>query len=276
VAESTGPLPRRCLGRTGLEVGVLGLGTVKFGRNQGVKYPRGFALPGDAAVRDLLALAADLGINLIDTAPAYGSSEERLGRLLPGPRERWVLGTKVGEEFRDGASRHDFSPEAVRASVERSLRRLRTDWLDLVLVHSDGADLDIIERSGALETLAELKRAGKLRAFCMSTKTLAGGLRAAECCDVLMVTWNLDHEHEVPVIDRCLELGTGVLIKKALASGHAAAGGGDPVRAAFARLLAHPGVGSLVVGTIDPDHLRANVAAAHSCLRRESSPVGDG
>lgn len=261
----TDPLPRRRLGRTGIEASVLGLGTVKLGRNQGVKYPRDFDLPDDTAVRKLLACAADLGINLIDTAPAYGSSEERLGQLLPGPRERWVLCTKVGEEFAAGTSRHDFSPAAVCASVERSLRRLRTDWLDLVLIHSDGNDLDLIEHSGALETLAELKRAGQLRAFGMSTKTLAGGLRAAECCDLLMVTWNLADESQLPVIDRCHELGTGVLIKKALASGHAATGG-DPVRAAFARLLGHPGVASLVVGTIDPAHLRANVAAATSVL----------
>lgn len=268
----TDPLPRRRLGRTGVEVGVLGLGTVKLGRNQGVKYPQNFAIPDDAAVRELLAVAADLGINLIDTAPAYGSSEARLGQLLPGPRERWVLCTKVGEDFAAGVSHHDFSPAAVRASVERSLCRLRTDWLDLVLIHSDGNDLDIIERSGALEALAELKRAGQLRAFGMSTKTLAGGLRAAELCDVLMVTWNLADESQVPVIDRCHQLGTGVLIKKALASGHAATGG-DPVRAAFAQLLGHPGVASLVVGTIDPAHLRANVTAARSALSGARDPA---
>ena len=268
----TDPLPRRRLGRTGIEVGVLGLGTVKLGRNQGVKYPQNFAIPDDAAVRKLLAVAADLGINLIDTAPAYGSSEARLGQLLPGPRERWVLCTKVGEDFAAGVSHHDFSPAAVRESVERSLCRLRADWLDLVLIHSDGNDLDIIERSGALEALAELKRAGQLRAFGMSTKTLAGGLRAAELCDVLMVTWNLADESQVPVIDRCHQLGTGVLIKKALASGHAATGG-DPVRAAFAQLLGHPGVASLVVGTIDPAHLRANVTAPRSALSGARDPA---
>ncbi len=267
----TEPLPRRRLGRTGIEVGVLGLGTVKLGRNQGVRYPQGFAIPTDAAVRELLALAADLGINLIDTAPAYGSSEARLGRLLPGPRERWVLCTKVGEEFAAGVSRHDFSPAAVRESVERSLQRLRTHWLDLVLIHSDGSDLDIIAHSGALEALAELKRAGKLRAFGMSTKTLAGGLRAAESCDLLMVAWNLADESQLAVIDRCHRLGTGVLIKKALASGHAATGDA-PVRAAFARLLGHPGVASLVVGTIDPEHLRANAAIAGSLLSGKCDP----
>lgn len=68
----------RPLGDTGLAVSPLGLGTVKFGRDQGVKYPSGFTIPDDREAADLLALARDLGINLIDTAPAYGRSEERL------------------------------------------------------------------------------------------------------------------------------------------------------------------------------------------------------
>lgn len=255
-------LPRRRLGRTGIEVAVLGLGTVKLGRDQGVKYPQGFAIPDDRTARGLLDLARDLGINLLDTAPAYGASEARLGRLLRGVRDHWVICTKVGEEFEAGVSRHDFSPAHVRASVERSLRRLHTEVLDIVLIHSDGDDAAIIDQSGALETLADLKREGKLRSFGMSTKTVAGGLRAAALCDLLMVSWNLADETEIPVIDRCRELGTGVLIKKALASGHAITLGDDPVRATFARILAHPGVGSLVIGTIDPDHLRANVRAA--------------
>jgi aryl-alcohol dehydrogenase-like predicted oxidoreductase len=260
------PLPRRQLGRTGIEVGVLGLGTVKLGRDQGVKYPRGFTIPDARAARVLLDLARDLGINLVDTAPAYSESEARLGHLLRGTRDQWVICTKVGEEFEAGVSRHDFSPAHVRASVERSLRRLQTEVLDIVLIHSDGNDMAIIDSSGALETLAELKREGKVRSFGMSTKTVAGGLRAAALCDVLMVTWNLAHAADIPVIDRCRELGTGVLIKKALASGHAIAAGGDPLRAIFEHILAYPGVGSLVIGTIDPDHLRANVRAAGAAL----------
>ena len=261
------PLPRRRLGRTGIDVGVLGLGTVKLGRDQGVKYPQGFVIPDDRAARALLDLARELGINLVDTAPAYGASEARLGHLLRGAREHWVICTKVGEEFEAGISRHDFSPAHVRASVERSLRRLQTELLDIVLIHSDGNDVAIIEQYGALETLAELKREGKLRSFGMSTKTVAGGLRAAPLCDLLMVSWNLADATEIPVIDRCRELDTGVLIKKALASGHAIAAGDDPMRASFAPILAHAGVASLVVGTIDPDHLRANVRAAVSALR---------
>ena len=94
----------RPLGSTGLLVSPLGLGTVKLGRDQGVKYPNGFQIPDDDEARMLLKLARDLGINLIDTAPAYGRSEERLGPLLRGQRQDWVIVSKVGEEFADGQS----------------------------------------------------------------------------------------------------------------------------------------------------------------------------
>ncbi len=259
------PLPRRRLGRTDLDVSVLGLGTVKLGRNQGVKYPSTFRIPDDEEALRLLALARESGINLIDTAPAYGTSEERLGTLLRGQRDQWVICSKVGEEFEDGSSHFDFTPEHTRMSVERSLRRLNTDRIDLVLVHSDGNDEDIIRHRGTLDALADLKREGKLRAFGMSTKSVAGGLLAAERCDCVMVTWNLAHREEVPVVDACLANRTGVLIKKALASGHLA-GDGDPVANALEMILGHRGVSSVIVGTINPEHLRANVAAAHRAV----------
>jgi aryl-alcohol dehydrogenase-like predicted oxidoreductase len=155
----------RPLGSTGLEVSAIGLGTVKLGRDRGVKYPAAFTIPDTRAARDLLAQARDLGINLIDTAPAYGDSELRLGELLRGQRNHWVLCSKVGEEFEGGRSLFDFSPRHTRGSVRRSLQRLETDVLDLVLVHSDGDDLRIIKECGTLETLQDLKREGLIRAF---------------------------------------------------------------------------------------------------------------
>jgi len=155
----------RPLGSTGLSISPLGLGTVKLGRDQGVKYPSGFAIPDDDQARQLLTLARELGINLIDTAPAYGVSEERLGPLLAGQREDWVIVSKVGEEFENGQSRFDFSATHTRLSVERSLKRLRTDRIELVLVHSDGNDLDILQHTEVYQTLAELKREGKILAF---------------------------------------------------------------------------------------------------------------
>src|SRR5690606_5749350 len=94
-------LPRRPLGNCGFDVSVLGFGTVKLGRDQGVKYPNSFRIPDDAEAASIIALARDLGINLIDTAPAYGNSEERLGKLLKGQREDWIICSKAGEEFVD-------------------------------------------------------------------------------------------------------------------------------------------------------------------------------
>ncbi|MFA5493680.1 MAG: aldo/keto reductase [Porticoccaceae bacterium] len=255
-------LPKRPLGTTGMAVSILGLGTVKLGRDQGVKYPDRFAIPDDDAARELLALARDIGINLVDTAPAYGASEERLGRLLKGQRQDWLICSKVGEEFDNGESHFDFSPAHTRFSVERSLARLATDHLDIVLVHSDGNDEDIIRNRGTLDTLADLKREGKLRAFGMSTKTVAGGILAAQRADCVMITWNLAHQSEIPVADYCHRHGKGVLIKKALASGHLAGREQDPVAASFAMLFAHPGVSSAIVGTINPAHLAANAERA--------------
>jgi aryl-alcohol dehydrogenase-like predicted oxidoreductase len=274
-------IAKRSLGNTGMEVSILGLGTVKLGRNEAVKYPQGFTLPNDKQASDLLALAREQGINLIDTAPAYGTSEERLGHLLRDQWHDWLICTKVGEDFAEGISSYDFSPEHVRFSIERSLQRLNTEVLDIVLVHSDGNDVDIIKRFGTLEALAELKRQGKVRTFGMSTKTVEGGMLAAQQSDVVMLTWNLHYQDEVPVIDYCQQHGVGVLIKKALASGHLAGAelsGAGPSREkhsdrnrtqsrtqqnraldSLAMITAHPGVSSAIVGTINPEHLLANI-----------------
>ncbi len=255
---------RRALGSTGIQVSPLGLGTVKFGRNKQVKYPTGFDLPGDAAVRDLLALAAELGINLIDTAPAYGTSQERLGVLLPGPRDRWVIVSKVGEIFEDGASRFDFSFEYTVRRVEDSLRTLRTDYLDCALVHSDGDDLRILEQDGAADALRSLKERGLIRSHGMSSKSVSGGLRVVADLDVVMATANLEYDDERPVFEAAAAAGKGVLVKKGLMSGHI--GGAEGVRAAMRHVFAQPGVSSMIVGTIDQAHLRDNVALAEEAL----------
>ena len=251
----------RPLGNTGLQVSALGLGTVKLGRDQAVKYPDSFTIPDDRSAASLLARARDLGINLIDTAPAYGNSEERLGKLLAGQRGDWLICSKVGEEFEGGQSHFDFSTEHTRQSVQRSLRRLNTAVIDIVLVHSDGNDLHIIREMGTLEVLEQLKQEGLIRAFGMSTKTVEGGLTAAAVSDVVMLTYNLDSREELPVLDACASLGVGALIKKALASGHLARQYQDPVQASMDLVFAHPATSAAIVGTITPAHLQANVDA---------------
>lgn len=262
---------------TDLQVSPLGLGTVKLGRNQGVKYPQEFRIPDDRDARQLLGLARDLGINLLDTAPAYGNSEARLGKLLKGQRDHWVIATKVGEEFEDGQSRFEFSAAHTRLSVERSLRRLNTDYLDIVLVHSDGDDRRIVFQEDVLDTLAALRREGWIRAFGMSTKTVDGGLLAAERCDAVMATYNLDYRDELPVLDYCAANNRAVLVKKAFASGHiidrpGAADGPSAAEASLEFVYAHPGVTSVIVGTIDPEHLRSNAACAAALTHRTPDP----
>lgn len=255
--------PKRIAGTT-ISVSPMGFGTVKFGRNQGVKYPEQFTIPDDRQVLDLLSLASDLGMNLLDTAPAYGTSEERLGALFArnkGLRDQWVICSKVGEEFENGESRFDFSEEYIRFSVERSLKRLNTDVIELMLVHSNGDDVRIIEQTGCLEVLADLKREGKILASGMSTKTVEGGILALQYSDVAMVTYNLNEQSEKPVIDFAHENGKGIFIKKAFASGHACLDGKDPVKESMKLVFSHPGVSAAIVGTINPEHMRQNAEA---------------
>lgn len=252
-------LAKREMGSTGIEISVLGLGTVKLGRDQEVKYPTGFVIPDDKAVVELLALTKELGINFIDTAPAYGNSEERLGQLMPNSND-WVIMTKVGEIFENGKSTFDFSAGHTRMSVERSLKRLKREYLDMVLVHSNGDDMNIIKNEGALEELDKLKQQGLIRAYGMSTKTVEGGTWIVENTDVVMATLNLSDDHDLPVIKRAHELKKGVIIKKGLQSGHAdKSAGGSGIEEAFKYVFGHQGVSSMIVGTINPAHLKQNV-----------------
>jgi aryl-alcohol dehydrogenase-like predicted oxidoreductase len=242
-------------------VSLLGLGTVKFGRNQKLKYPAGdgFALPADGEIEFLLDLALECGINLLDTAPAYGSSEERLGKLMGARRKKFFLVTKTGEEFRNGESEYVFTAQHTRMSVERSLKRLHTDFLDCVLVHSSRDDVNVIAHSAALETLSRLKDQGKVRSFGASTYTVEGGKLAVDLSDCVMVFYNKNHTAERPVIDHARAQGRAVLVKKGLGSGQVS----TPTEAAehIRFVTGTPGVTSLVFGSISPENIRANVRA---------------
>jgi len=246
------------LGNTGIEVSRLGLGTVKFGRNEGVKYPQGFALPSDEDCANLLSLAKDLGINMLDTAPAYGSSEERLGELLKGQREDWVIVGKVGEEFEGGHSTYHFTPQHFCMSLERSLKRLNTDYIDILLIHSDGRDMDILSNDALIEEMLRFKEHGLVRAVGASTKTAEGGIKALELMDVVMATYTADYTDEKPALDYAAAHNKGVLLKKVLSSGHNA-----DIEDAFKFALSHPCRPCAIAGTINPLHLRENIESAN-------------
>lgn len=253
---NTALLPTRPLGNSGIRLSALGLGTVKIGRNQGVKYPQSFDLPDDKAVQKLLALAQSLGINWLDTAPAYGSSENRLGTLIR--RNEWYIASKVGENFHNNQSSFDFSAAAVKQSIDNSLRRLRSEHIDLINIHSDGNDLAILHQSDCLAALEQAKQAGKIRAIGISCKTGAGAQAWLPYVDALMLELNPEHRKMTSVIKQADAQNVGILIKKGFGSGHLLAQYSLQNLADF--LFQHP-ITALISGTINPDHLRANCAA---------------
>ncbi|TNF98172.1 MAG: aldo/keto reductase [Gammaproteobacteria bacterium] len=257
-------MPLKELADTGIEVSALGLGTVKLGRNQEVKYPKGFEIPDDRHARNLLAQAAEAGINLLDTAPAYGVAEERLGNLI-GNNHYWVVCTKVGEHFQNGVSTYVYTEKETRLSVENSLRRLRREVLDIVLIHSNGDDMDVLTQSDVLETLRDLQSEGKIRAVGISSKTVEGGLYALKHMDLVMCTYNLAETEELPVIEAAARMNKGIFIKKGLMSGHLdKTDDEEPLLASYRHIFAQPGVTSLIIGTINPKHLQQNIDALNA------------
>lgn len=245
-------LNKTSLGSTGILVSSVGLGTVKFGRNTGVNYPKQFNIPDDKSIKQLLNTAKELNINLLDTAPAYGSSEERLGKVLQNNRHEWIISSKVGEEFKNNISLFNFTKEYLIDCLHRSLQRLKTDYLDLLLIHSNGHDEAIINQYQVFDTLADFKKQGLIRAFGMSSKTVAGGILAAQTADVVMVTLNLNYLEDIPVIQEAYKLNKGVLIKKSLGSGYL------PVKQSMDLIFKNPqilGIHSVILGTINPLHL---------------------
>lgn len=247
---------RRSLGQTGIQLSPIGFGAFKIGRNQGIKYPTVYDLPDDAATEHLLNGVLDLGINLIDTAPAYGRSEERIGRFLSRRRKDFILSTKVGETFENGQSTYDYSAASIRDSVHGSLKRLRTDVLDLVFVHSRGDDEAILTQTDVVPTLQSLRDAGLIRFLGMSGKTPAGARLAMDWASVLMVEYHLNDTSHEPIMAEALHRGIGVVVKKGLASGQL------PPATAIPFVLNNPAVASLIIGGLNLEHLKDNLHLA--------------
>lgn len=244
------------MGQCDLNITPIGFGAFKIGRNQGIKYPDAYDLPDERAVATLLNGVLDLGINYIDTAPAYGLSEERIGRAIGHRRDEFVISTKVGETFADGRSSYDFSSRGVRESVQKSLRRLRRDALDIVFVHANRDDLGVVTSADLVSTLESLRDRGWVKRIGFSGHTTEAFDVALSWADVLMVTYNKADPSLESVIAKAAERGVAVVVKKALASGHLDAE--EAIRFA----LANPHVTSAVIGGLNLEHLRENIRVA--------------
>jgi aryl-alcohol dehydrogenase-like predicted oxidoreductase len=291
-------IPTRVLGRTGVEVSVLGYGAMELrGQLSGsASQLNGPAITDEDAGR-LLNELLDAGVNLIDTSVDYGRSEELIGRHLGPRRSEFSLASKCGcpLSLPPGESMmgtHDYSAANVRAGVEQSLRRLRTDYLDLVQVHLSPPRSEM-EAGGTIEALQSLRAEGKVRFIGMSgtLPNLPDHIDMG-VFDVFQIPYSaLQPEHD-ELISRAADAGAGVLIRGGVARGTASqdknwtvqplssSGPAAQDRWEAAKLdellddgmnrhefilrftLSHPGVSSAIVGTSKPEHLRSNVEMA--------------
>ena len=162
-------MKHRQLGRSGLRVSELCLGTMNFGGPS-----------SETEARRLVDLCRDAGINFIDTANVYtaGASEEIVGRAIGGDRHRWVLATKANGAFGDGPNARGSSRKAIIEAVQGSLARLGTDYIDILYLHREDPDTPLAE---TVRALADLQRAGLIRYFALSNHK---SWRVAEVCNI--------------------------------------------------------------------------------------------
>lgn len=241
----------------------LGFGAFKIGRNMGIKYPSGYELPSDQEVDRLLNGVLDLGCNLIDTAPAYGTSEERIGRSIGHRRSEFFISTKVGETFENGASRFDYSGPAIRESLARSLKRLKTDFADFVFIHSSGDDLQILNESPIVEELQLAKQKGIARFIGMSGKTPLGTEQALAWSDAVMVEYNSTDQSHSEAMSKAAQSGKAVFVKKGLGSGRLNA------TESIQFVLSNPAVSTLVVGSLSLANFQNNWSVAVDLSTRQ-------
>ncbi len=209
----------RILGKTGLRVSVIGVGTWQFGGEWGVNFTQ-------PQVDAILDAAAECGINLIDTAECYGDhlSEKLIGDYLSRrDRSRWIVATKFGHHFNSFMNRDDdFTVDGVRAQLETTLKALRVETIDLYQFHS-GSDA-LFQNQELWTFLAEQKRAGKIRHLGVSILQKGSELQAREAAkfgvEALQVYYNrLDPQPEQKYFPHAEKDRLGILARVPLASG---------------------------------------------------------
>jgi aryl-alcohol dehydrogenase-like predicted oxidoreductase len=278
-------LPKRTLGRTGLQVTMLGYGAMEL---RGA--PRGRDVT-EAQAETILNAVLDAGINYIDTSIDYGLSEERIGRYISHRRSEYYLASKCGclvgapPAQRGQRNPHVFTRDNIMAGVEQSLARMKTDYLDVLQFHSSPSK-QRLEEHDALDTVLELKRAGKVR-FIGTSSTLPHlqDHIAMGVFDVFQIPYSaVEREHEA-VITAAAAGGAGIVIRGGAAKG---APSGDPADGKQTRIqgqrwqktrlddllegmtpmeftlrftFTHPDMDTNIVGTVNPAHLQDNINA---------------
>ena len=274
------------LGKTGMEVSRLGAGLVEIGKQ--------LTLNDVAQAGQVLNSALDAGINFLDTAECYGVSEELIGLTIAHRRSEFILATKAGH-VAGGYSGVPWTVQTVRDSIDRSLVRMKTDYVDLVQLHA--FDLSGPPAEEVIQAVIEAKEAGKTR-FVGYSQENEDALWAVKSglFDTLQTAFSLADQRARYELFRLAEAkGVGIIVKRPIANavwGKALAPGGDepsyysddgvynqlleraraiagigpipaapddPIEMALGFVLAQPEVGTAIVGTRDPAHMLANI-----------------
>jgi len=205
---------KRKLGKSNLEVSAIGLGCM------GMSYAYG-EIPGKKEMITLIQKAVEDGVTLFDTAEMYGpfTNEELMGEALAPYRDKVVIATKFGIKMQDGKQVQDSRPEQIRKSVEGSLKRLHTDFIDLYYQHRVDIAVPIEEVAGAMK---DLIREGKIKHWGLSEAGVKTIRRAHTVQPVTAVQseyslwWRRPEEELVPTLE---ELGTGFVTFSPLGKG---------------------------------------------------------
>jgi len=215
----------RTLGRTGLRVSEVGVGGAQFGIANYMGRWDPYSDDAQRATTATIHRALELGYNYFDTAPGYGNghSEEMVGIALKGHRDQAVIATKV--------SAGQWLPQAIRASVETSLRRLQIDVIDLIQFHGSwyhDEQVDIILEQGGLDTFERLRDEGKARYIGFTAEGPSAGVErliATGRFDTMQVRYNImyqhpsDWENNEGVIRQAEAQGMGIILMRPMTSG---------------------------------------------------------
>jgi len=284
-------LPATRLGRTGCTVTRIGYGAMEL------REPR----PGfdRAAAKRLMATVLDSGITFIDTSPDYGDSEAIIGEVLQSRRDQFFIASKCGCPINSASMDrrlHNFTRANIRAGVEQSLKRLRTDYLDLVQIHLSPSREEL-EQNDSLAELDALRGEGKVRFIGMSG-TLPHLLDhiAMACFDAFQVPYAAIEPSHDEAMTRAAQGGAGIIVRGSVwratpqvqistierlrrlvgrVLGHGVdvwqaarldeLRGGMPVMEFMLRFtLSHPAQSTTIIGTTNPQHLAANIKAARN------------
>ncbi len=281
---------RKTLGRTGLEVTQLGYGSM------GLRGPKtwGVRVVSDEDAEAMLNAVLDAGINFIDTSPDYGVSEERIGRFLGTRRQEYFLATKCGCAYTQHDDHleidHVWEPDVVQRNLETSLKRLRTDHIDLLQFH--GGDAETLQRSGLIDLLIRFREQGVIR-FLGSSSSLPQlpALIDLNVFDTFQIPYSCLASRHHELIHRAAATGAGVILRGGIAQGGPDAeiqrpalndvwekarldevlpAGMGRAELILRYTLSHPDCHTTIVGTCNPRHFRENLLAA------ENGPLPEG